>query len=112
MLSSPPAEGPVPAPTEEEILPMNRRRALIRSALAGAIAVGLGQAACAHDGPAPAGKEKCYGIAKKGQNDCGTATHACAGLAKKDNLPDEWKYVPKGTCEKVGGRLKPAGGKK
>jgi uncharacterized membrane protein len=48
-------------------------------------------------------KEKCYGIAKKGQNDCGTATHACAGLAKKDNAPDEWKYVAAGTCKDMKG---------
>jgi len=92
---------------------MNKRRALIRSALAGVIAVGLGnaQGATAHDGqPAPA-REKCYGIAKAGQNDCGTATHACAGQAKKDNAPDEWKYVAKGTRTKVGGKLKPPSGK-
>jgi uncharacterized membrane protein len=92
---------------------MNKRRALIRSALAGVIAVGLGnaQGATTPDGqPAPA-KEKCYGIAKAGQNDCGTATHACAGQAKKDNAPDEWKYVAKGTCTKVGGKLKPPSGK-
>jgi uncharacterized membrane protein len=92
---------------------MNSKRALIRSALAGVIAVGLGQSlsASAADGQPAAGKEKCYGIAKAGQNDCGTATHACAGLAKKDNAPDEWKYVPKGTCTKLGGKLKPGGGK-
>jgi len=91
---------------------MNKRRALIRSALAGVIAVGLGQAqgATAADGQ-PAAREKCYGIAKAGQNDCGTATHACAGLAKKDNAPDEWKYVAKGTCTKLGGKLKPPAGK-
>lgn len=52
-------------------------------------------------------KEKCYGIAKAGQNDCGTAQHTCAGKAKKDNAPDEWKYVPKGTCEKLGGKTRP-----
>ena len=93
---------------------MNTKRDLIRSALAGVLALGVGAAgAQAHDGPAPAGKEKCYGIAKKGQNDCGTANHACAGLAKKDNAPDEWKYVAKGTCEKVGGQRKaPAAPKK
>ena len=92
---------------------MNSKRALIRSALAGVIAMGLGQsqAATAHDGQPAAGKEKCYGIAKAGKNDCGTATHACAGLAKKDNAPDEWKYVAKGTCTKVGGKLKPPSGK-
>jgi uncharacterized membrane protein len=90
---------------------MNTKRALIRSALAGVIAAGLGQAAGAHDGPAPAGREKCYGIAKAGQNDCGTATHTCAGQARTDNAPDEWKYVPKGTCTKLGGKLKPPGRK-
>lgn len=92
---------------------MNSKRALIRTALAGAIAVGLGQvqAADAHDGQPAAGKEKCYGIVKAGQNDCGTATHACAGLARKDNAPDEWKYVAKGTCTKLGGKLRPPGGK-
>lgn len=52
-------------------------------------------------------KEKCYGIAKKEKNDCGTAKHSCAGQAAADNLPEEWKYVPKGTCEKEGGKLKP-----
>lgn len=92
---------------------MNLKNDLIRSALAGVIALGVGSAAAqAHDASATGGKEKCYGIAKKGQNDCGTATHSCAGLAAKDNAPDEWKYVAKGTCEKVGGKLKPAGGKK
>ena len=90
---------------------MNSKRALIRSALAGMVAVGLGQAAGAHEGTADAAKEKCYGIVKAGQNDCGTATHACAGLAKKDNAADEWKYVPKGTCAKMGGKLKPPAGK-
>ena len=53
------------------------------------------------------GHEKCYGVAKAGQNDCGTAKHACAGArAKKDNDPTEWKYVAKGTCEKMGGKTR------
>ena len=56
-------------------------------------------------------REKCYGIAKAGSNDCGTAAHTCAGQAKKDNAPDEWKYVAKGTCEKIGGRKDPPKGK-
>ena len=52
-------------------------------------------------------KEKCYGIAKAGQNDCATATgsHSCAGQAKVDKDPAEWKYVAKGTCEKAGGKV-------
>ena len=49
--------------------------------------------------------EKCYGVAKAGKNDCGTAKHACAGMAKTDNDPAEWKYVAKGTCDKMGGKM-------
>ena len=56
-------------------------------------------------------REKCYGVAKKGQNDCGTAQHTCAGKATKDQAPDDWKYVAKGTCEKIGGKTHPPGGK-
>lgn len=45
--------------------------------------------------------EKCAGIAKAGKNDCGTSKHACAGQATKDGDPDEWVYVPAGTCDKI-----------
>jgi uncharacterized membrane protein len=50
-------------------------------------------------------KEKCYGIAKAGKNDCASLSgaHSCAGQAKADNEPTEWKYVPKGTCAQLGG---------
>lgn len=45
-------------------------------------------------------KEKCYGIAKAGQNDCAnlSGTHSCAGQSKVSDHPGEWKYVAKGTC--------------
>ena len=82
---------------------MSSRHTLLQSAVAGLLAIGLAQAAAAQDAKS-APKEKCYGIAKAGQNDCGTARHSCAGKATKDNAPDEWKYVPKGTCDKLGGR--------
>lgn len=85
---------------------MSSKLSLIQSAIAGVIAVGA-TTAVAHDPKPSEGQDKCYGVAKKGQNDCGTSTHACAGLAAKDNLPDEWKFVPKGTCEKIGGKTKP-----
>jgi len=49
--------------------------------------------------------EKCYGVAKAGKNDCAANGHACAGQAKVDNDPAEWKHVPKGECEKMGGSL-------
>jgi uncharacterized membrane protein len=79
---------------------MNHKRILISSAI-----VGLITTAAAHDATAQdKTKEKCYGIAKAGQNDCGTAKHSCAGKAAKDNDPAEWKYVATGTCEKAGGK--------
>ncbi|MCU6435746.1 DUF2282 domain-containing protein [Undibacterium sp. Jales W-56] len=55
----------------------------------------------------PAKTEKCFGIAKAGQNDCATKTgsHSCAGQGKKDMDANEWKKVPAGTCEKMGGKL-------
>ena len=45
-------------------------------------------------------KEKCYGIAKAGQNDCANlaGTHSCAGQSKVSDDAGEWKYVAKGTC--------------
>jgi len=49
--------------------------------------------------------EKCFGVAKAGQNDCSTAKHACNGRATVDNDPDDFKFVPQGTCEKIGGKL-------
>lgn len=53
-------------------------------------------------------KEKCYGIAKAGKNDCAANGHACAGQAKRDSDPNEWIYLPSGTCERlIGGSLKP-----
>ena len=81
-------------------------QALIRSALAGLIALGATQGALAAADPS-AGKEKCYGISKAGQNDCanGAGTHACAGQSKADNSPDDWKYVAAGTCSKLGGKM-------
>lgn len=58
-------------------------------------------------------KEKCYGIAKAGMNDCNTATHSCAGSAAKDRQKDAFIFLPKGTCEKIaGGTLKEASAKK
>ncbi len=63
-------------------------------------------------GQALAGKpgfEKCAGIVKAGLNDCGTSKHSCSGNAKTDSDPEEWIYVPAGTCEKiVGSTLKQA----
>jgi len=48
-------------------------------------------------------KEKCFGIAKAGQNDCSTGAHSCAGQSKLDMDKTEWKYVAKGTCKSMKG---------
>ncbi len=81
---------------------MNHKRRLATAALA--LALTTIATAPAHAG----GKEKCYGVAAAGQNDCGNlaGTHSCAGQSKVDNDPGEWKLVAKGTCENIGGMLK------
>jgi uncharacterized membrane protein len=81
-----------------------KNQASLHAAIAGLVALGLSATAMAGPVKQPADTEKCYGIAKAGQNDCGTAKHACAASSKADNDPAEWKYVPKGTCEKAGGK--------
>lgn len=91
---------------------MTQQSPLSRAALAGLFALGLAAA-----GPTLAAdnaKEKCYGIAKAGQNDCGgaSAKHSCAGQSKMDNDPNDWKFVAKGTCMQMGGKLMPASMKK
>ena len=86
------------------------KRTVIQSALASVIA--LGAISAAHAGPVAADptKDKCFGVAKAGQNDCASVSgsHSCAGTAKKDGDPGDWKYVAKGTCEKMGGKTAPA----
>jgi uncharacterized membrane protein len=77
---------------------------LVHSAVAAILALAAAQVQAQSQEDPKAPKEKCYGIAKAGQNDCSTARHSCAGKAAKDNASDEWKYVPRGTCEKVGGK--------
>jgi uncharacterized membrane protein len=76
----------------------------IQAAVAGLLALGLSAAAAEKHVEQSPGTERCYGIAKAGANDCGTDKHACGALAKTDNDPTEWKYVAKGTCEKLGGK--------
>ena len=78
---------------------MYTRRVLIAAALAGLCTTATTTTEAAGD------KEKCYGIAKAGKNDCADAlgVHTCAGQAKKDYQAAEWRYVAKGTCVKEGG---------
>lgn len=81
------------------------RKLIITSAIAGLVAFSAaGGSVMAQDKKVE--KEKCFGVAKKAANDCGTAAHSCAGQAKADNVAEEWKFVAKGSCEKMGGKLK------
>lgn len=85
---------------------MRQERKLLFAALTSMFAIsttGLAHEGHKHDemGSTPKGKEKCFGVAKKGQNDCATDTHSCSGQAKSDYDPKEWKFVKKGTCKKI-----------
>jgi uncharacterized membrane protein len=56
-------------------------------------------AATAADNPK---MEKCFGVAKAGQNDCAAgAGTSCAGTSKVDYQKNPWKLVPAGTCTKI-----------
>ena len=81
---------------------MSNTEQVIRGAIAGLIALGVGatsvQALAAKDDV-----EKCSGIVKAGKNDCGTSKGSCAGTSKVDRDAEAWVLVPKGTCEKIAG---------
>jgi uncharacterized membrane protein len=85
------------------------KQVFIQSALASILAFGAISAAQAGPVAPDATKDKCFGVAKAGANDCASASgsHSCAGTAKKDNDAGDWKYVTKGTCESMGGMLAP-----
>ena len=78
---------------------------------AAALALALGAAFTSLPAAAqPADKEKCYGVAMKGKNDCkaGAGT-SCAGTSKMDHQGNAWSMVPKGTCEKTMSKTSPNG---
>jgi uncharacterized membrane protein len=84
---------------------MNQRQ-LVASALASVFAMGLvGHAAADEMSKDKGSKEKCFGIAKAGANDCAnlSGSHSCAGQSKADMGMDDWKYVAKGTCKEMKG---------
>ncbi len=70
------------------------------AALAAIAMAAVSTAALAANTPAakPA-KEKCYGVAKAGKNDCsaGPGT-SCAGTSTRDYQGNAWKLVKAGTC--------------
>ncbi|MEM5519711.1 DUF2282 domain-containing protein [Sulfitobacter sp. AS59] len=66
-------------------------------AVAGAVAAAM----AAHSTPADAAaKEKCYGVALAGANDCAAGPGTtCAGSSVTDYQGNSWKLVDAGTCE-------------
>ena len=81
-----------------------KNTALIASAMAAVIGLGAAVSAKAEDTK----NEKCYGVAKAGQNDCATASNSCAGTTTSDAAKDAFLYVPVGICAKIaGGSLMP-----
>jgi uncharacterized membrane protein len=84
------------------------QRALIAAAAAtllSTVMISTGANAASHAAAPSATKEKCYGIAKAGQNDCANlaGTHSCAGQSKVSDDKGEWKYVAAGTCASMKG---------
>jgi uncharacterized membrane protein len=78
-----------------------------KSITAASLAIAFGAAMAVAATPVAAAekaaeKEKCYGVAMKGKNDCkaGAGT-SCAGTSKTDYQGSAWSFVPKGTCEKT-----------
>jgi uncharacterized membrane protein len=77
--------------------------------LAGAVSTALATMAVAGpltkaeaDAAVAAKKEKCFGVALKGQNDCAAGPGTtCAGTSKVDYQGNSWKLVPKDTCTKT-----------
>lgn len=87
------------------------KKSMTSGIIAGAVALAI-SGAMATDAKAEGtdDKEKCYGVAKAGHNDCGDAdkTHSCMGQATVDGDGAEWLAVPKGLCDRlVGGSTVP-----
>ncbi len=84
---------------------MKKSNLALATAITGVIALGSTLAAAPVEA---AGKEKCYGISKAGENDCATKTSSCAGSSKVDFAKDAFKVVVKGKCLEMGGSLESA----
>ena len=67
-------------------------------ALAASVTAGLATAPAA----AQSEKEKCYGVALAGENDCAAGPGTtCAGTSTVDYQGNAWTLVPAGTCEDI-----------
>lgn len=92
---------------------MNHQTTTSRYASAAALTLALGAAMTLAATPVAAqtaDKEKCFGVALKGKNDCkaGAGT-TCAGTSKIDYQGNAWSLVPAGTCAKTVSKTSPTG---
>ena len=101
---------------------MSTKTAISSLVLAGAVSTALATLAVAGpltkaeaDAAIAAKKEKCFGVALKGQNDCAAGPGTtCQGTSTVDFQGNAWKFVQGGTCEGITlpngkhGSLKPA----
>jgi uncharacterized membrane protein len=77
--------------------------------LAGAVATALASMATAAPltkaearAATAAGKQKCYGVALRGQNDCAAGPGTtCQGTSTVDFQGNAWKFVRGGTCTSI-----------
>src|ERR1700756_1909327 len=77
--------------------------------LAGVVTPALATVAAAPPLPKPepdaavaAHKEKCFGVALKGQNDCAAGPGTtCQGTSTTDFQGNAWKFVQGGTCASI-----------
>jgi uncharacterized membrane protein len=85
---------------------MSARLKVSATILAGAVTAALASAAFAapltkaeESAALAAHKEKCYGVALKGQNDCAAGPGTtCQGTSTIDFQKNSWKFVQGGTC--------------
>jgi uncharacterized membrane protein len=71
-------------------------------AIASSVAAALALVSLPALGAENAAKEKCYGVALKGQNDCAAGPGTtCAGTSKVDYQANAWRLVPEGTCASI-----------
>lgn len=67
-----------------------------------ALAVGAALTLASAPAAAQSEKEKCFGVALKGKNDCAAGPGTtCAGTSMHDHQGNAWSYVSKGSCEKT-----------
>jgi uncharacterized membrane protein len=88
---------------------MSAKTTISSLVLAGAVSTALATLAVASpltkaeaDAAVAAKKEKCFGVALKGQNDCAAGPGTtCQGTSTIDFQGTAWKFVQGGTCANI-----------